>query len=243
MRLWNNPLNVRDLLYRIKSFAQGRKGDQLAIAGGSALLHPVDDLRQLVQWGLVDAQDDNNRSINYEKINVKNVGGLTFRLSENAKEMEAVLEINLTSRPIFGPARPGKVPADLFMLMPFADELRAVFDVSVRKAAKALGLIAARADAPTPGSPIIYQVWSGIYHAKVIVADCTGLNRNVLYEIGIAHTLGKGVVLISQSMQRIPFDIAHLRIIPYANTQEGLARLKEDLKPALKEVVNLDKIS
>lgn len=245
MKLWNNPETVRSLLKSIRSSGEGWKADDLADvnAGGGGLFHPTDDLRQLVQWGLVDAQDKNKRSVEFSNISDVNMRDLTFRLSNNAIEIEDVLEINLTSSPFFGRAQRKRVRGDLFMLMPFKEELKIVFDTAVKNASTALKLEAARADASSSSQAIISQVWSGIYHAKVIVADCTLMNPNVLYEIGIAHALGRETVLISQTPQSLPFDIAHLRILAYINTPEGLVRLEEDLKRVLGEVLSLDKIT
>src|SRR5689334_8284189 len=190
MKLWNNRENVRILLKSIKSSGEGWKGDDLAdLSTGGGVIHPVDDLRQLVEWGLVDAQDKNKWIVEFSNITQENVGELTFRVSNNAIEIEDVLEINLTSSPFFGRAQRKQIRADLFMLMPFKEELKIVFDTAVKNASAALKLEAARADASSSSHAIISQVWSGIYHAKVIVADCTFTNANVLYELGIAHTL------------------------------------------------------
>jgi hypothetical protein len=45
-------------------------------------------------------------------------------------------------------------------------------------------------DLANPGN-IIDQVWTSIRSAAAIVADITGGNVNVYYEIGLAHALGK----------------------------------------------------
>jgi hypothetical protein len=47
----------------------------------------------------------------------------------------------------------------------------------------------------------------------------------VFYEIGIAHTLGREVILITQSVEDIPFDLRHLRYVHYLNNGEGLNQL------------------
>ena len=68
-----------------------------------------------------------------------------------------------------------------------------------------------------------------IARSKVVVCDLTGKNANVFYEVGIAHTLGREVVLITQSAADVPFDLRHLRYIPYLSNSEGLEQLKESL--------------
>ena len=55
------------------------------------------------------------------------------------------------------------------------------------------------------------DVWGAIKGAKVIVADCTDRDPNVFYEIGIAHVIGKPVILLSQTPEDVPFDVSQTR--------------------------------
>jgi hypothetical protein len=55
---------------------------------------------------------------------------------------------------------------------------------------------------------IMEGIWMMINKSRFLVADITDTNPNVLYELGIAHTLGKGVITISEKPDYIPFDIA-----------------------------------
>ena len=60
------------------------------------------------------------------------------------------------------------------------------------------------------------NIWYSIYHSRVIIADLTYQNPNVMYEIVIAHTLGKDTILIYQRgsvNDKFPFDLAHKLII------------------------------
>jgi hypothetical protein len=59
----------------------------------------------------------------------------------------------------------------------------------------------------------------------LMACDLTGKNGNVFYEAGIAHSLGKDVILITQSADDVPFDLRHLRYIQYLNNGEGLQQL------------------
>jgi hypothetical protein len=69
----------------------------------------------------------------------------------------------------------------------------------------------------------------------VVVVDFTGKNANVMYETGIAHTLGKHVVPISQSLDDVPFDMRHHRVARYLANREGFAALRATLKEKLKQ--------
>lgn len=77
------------------------------------------------------------------------------------------------------------------------------------------------------------DVWRGINEAGIIVADLTGRNANVFYETGIAHTLGKEVILLTQDRDEKPFDISHLRYIFYEYTPPGMAKMESALTKTL----------
>jgi len=106
--------------------------------------------------------------------------------------------------------------------MPFADELKPVYEDHVKAVTQRLGLAAVRADDFFAANLIISDVWNAINQARILIADCTGRNPNVFYELGIAHTLGKPVILIAQSADDIPFDIRHIRTILYNLTPRGM---------------------
>ena len=68
---------------------------------------------------------------------------------------------------------------------------------------------------------------------REIICDYTGRNPNVLYEAGITHTLGREVILITQSAEDIPFDHRHLRYVHYLNNGEGLVQLSARIQQRL----------
>ena len=77
-----------------------------------------------------------------------------------------------------------------------------------------------------------------INEAKVIVADLTERNPNVFYEVGLAHAIGKEVILLAQSVEDIPFDLRHLRTIIYKNDYRGQTELHETLKKTITAIVH-----
>ena len=84
------------------------------------------------------------------------------------------------------------------------------------------------------------DVVSLIDRSRVVICDCTGRNPNVFYEIGIAHTLGREVILITQSQEDIPFDLRHLRYVPYLNNREGRKELQRRVEARLANLVGGD---
>ncbi len=96
-----------------------------------------------------------------------------------------------------------------------------------------------RADDLWNNSTIIQDVFELIYCSSVVIVDFSGKNPNVFYEVGIAHTLGKNVIPITQSIDDIPFDLRHHRTLKYLNNSEGLEELRKGLEKRL-EVLKID---
>jgi hypothetical protein len=103
-----------------------------------------------------------------------------------------------------------------FVMMPFADPLGGYYNSIYAPAIERARLKPIRADAEIYGTgKIIDQIWDGINSARVLLAELTGRNPNVMYELGIAHALQKPVVLVSSNEEDVPFDIRHVRVIYY----------------------------
>jgi hypothetical protein len=116
--------------------------------------------------------------------------------------------------------------------MPFADEFQAVYDDHIKKVLTDLGLVAQRADEIASTSMITWDIWERINKARFIIADMTGRNPNVFYEVGLAHALSKEVILLTRSMGDIPFDLQALRFIVYDYTPRGMSEFEKKLRSA-----------
>ena len=137
---------------------------------------------------------------------------------------------------IFQIADPENIePTLVSAMMPFHPNFDEVY-AALKCTAEAAGLRCRRADDIWENPAIIQDVVSLIDRSTMVICDCTGRNPNVFYEIGIAHTLGRDVILITQSEADIPFDLRHLRYVKYLNNGEGLAALTEKLKPRLADL-------
>jgi hypothetical protein len=76
---------------------------------------------------------------------------------------------------------------------------------------------------------VIQDIFSLIFRSQIAICDFIGKNLNVFYEAGIAHTLGKHVVPITQSRDDIPFDIRHHRFLEYLNNDQGRLDMQKRL--------------
>ena len=131
---------------------------------------------------------------------------------------------------------------DVFVLMPFSgDSAQEVYEDHVLKVAGEIGLSILRGDDFHSNSPIMIDVWSAINAAKLIIADLTGKNSNVYYELGVAHTLGKKAILITQDEKDATFDLQHFRYIKYTNTPRGIQEFENNLKTAIVKILEIPK--
>lgn len=130
---------------------------------------------------------------------------------------------------VFAISDPERVERSLVSaMMPFHPSFDAVYE-TLQAAASSAGLLCRRADDIWESPLVIQDVVSLIDRSAIVVCDCTGRNANVFYEAGIAHTLGREVILITQSDADIPFDLRHLRYVRYLNNGEGRAELATTL--------------
>jgi hypothetical protein len=142
------------------------------------------------------------------------------------------IQLGLAQRPAELEARPiaFKIPAtppesDLIsVMMPFATEFAPVFD-ALSAACKNAKMRCLRADHVWTEDEIMQEIFSLIYRSRLIICDFTKMNPNVFYETGIAHTLGRPVIPITQNISHVPFDLRHRRCLTYSNDDKGLKTL------------------
>lgn len=127
-----------------------------------------------------------------------------------------------------------------FVVMPFASELNDVF--SAIKAAlqvEKLDVIPHRADEIVGGGSVMVDVLRNLAEAELVIVDLSGNNANVFYELGIAHTVrcAQSVLLITQNIKDVPFDVKSYRCIEYTLSPNGLSQLQDKLVRFVKEEV------
>ena len=99
------------------------------------------------------------------------------------------------------------------------------------------GFEAVRADMIARSGEIPEQIFRQLRDSPVVIADLTGANPNVMYELGLRHTTGKLTIQIGER-DRLPFDVAAIRTIMFRRTPAGLVQARRELVQAL--ISNLD---
>jgi len=124
-----------------------------------------------------------------------------------------------------------------FTLMPFADGFREVYEKVYKRVCEEKGIRCWRVDERLGPGSITRDIVEGIFDADIVIADLTGKNPNVFYELGIAHSAGNKTIMTTQSLSDIPFDIASYRIIEYQQTISGAEKLYKDLSGAIDDLL------
>lgn len=102
-----------------------------------------------------------------------------------------------------------------FVLMPFHAEFNDIYHLGIKAACEEEGVLAERVDEQKYSETMLERIYRQIGQADFIIADMTGRNPNVFYEVGYAHARGKICTLVTQSADDIPFDLKHHRHIIY----------------------------
>jgi hypothetical protein len=157
-------------------------------------------------------------------------------------------DLPIKVNPIFrGAQRQPTIETDLCsVIMPFGKkeidgseiDFDSVYNGFVKPAFENAGFRVLRSDTDIfrQGEYIIQEIWRLINRSRLIVADLTGRNPNVFYELGISHTVGRDVIILAQNEKDVPFDIQGLQHIKYSIDENGKQKLRGDLDNLLKDV-------
>ncbi len=114
----------------------------------------------------------------------------------------------------------------IFVLMPFRPDFDETFRV-IKDVVESAGFRCMRGDEEKISGSILPHILWLVAKARLIIAEITGRNANVFYELGISHAIGKQVLLISKTAEDMPFDISGLRILTYQDSKDLTHKLKD----------------
>ncbi|MDT0390620.1 hypothetical protein [Streptomyces dubilierae] len=171
---------------------------------------------------------------------------MAHRLAEDGSLFEAELAVALTNETLSRERRAKSAPMTLnsfwgeprtspggfcFVLMPFSPPRRTEIyeDYIAAPLLEQCGISCRRADDIYASSRIMEDVWDSIHSADFIVADLSGRNANVFYELGLAHAVGTPVILVAESSKDIPFDLKGVRTIIYGDSPRTWKILSEKI--------------
>jgi hypothetical protein len=140
--------------------------------------------------------------------------------------------------PISKEARVREFLDTCFVMMPFGSWFDRYYQEIYVPAIREAGFEPKRADELFTTGSVVEQIWEQIEKAKLLLADLTGKNPNVFYELGLAHAARKPVVFTSAQVDDVPFDLRHLRVIIYdVREPEWAPRLMKSVTDYLRNAI------
>ena len=152
-------------------------------------------------------------------------------------------ERTLLITPSFQAGDQHRDPKLVFVLMPFNEKWSNDVLMLIKNAGAKYELEVLRADDIFEPHNIVNDIWQLINRAGLIIADITKHNANVFYELGIAHTIGKEVVLIREANgERPPFDISLWRYFDYELMPSKVEEFNDRLSKVFQSYCKKNKI-
>jgi hypothetical protein len=193
------------------------------------------------QWefGFVDAyiiqfpgslleQSSADRHSALQKVSAQHIDSEFQRLAQMLSLMR--------TKPIFGQAAQPIGSKPILLLLPQDADLRSNQE-AILKAIKANNLTENEAEDIRGGKSAVREMWYSLNSAAVIIADLTGTDAEVMYGLGIAHTLGKETILIHPQGSKYLTDIPRTYRIEYEDSIDGRASLEEQLSQMLRSML------
>ncbi len=118
-----------------------------------------------------------------------------------------------------------------FVLMPFTRDFDDIYKLGIQAACTEAGVLAERVDEQNYSETILERIYRQIQVSDFVIADMTGRNPNVFYEVGYTHAKNKLCTLLTNTAEDIPFDLKHHRHIVYEGSIQTLkAKLAIELE-------------
>jgi hypothetical protein len=131
-----------------------------------------------------------------------------------------------------------KLSGECFTIMPFGGWFDGYYSNIYCPAITNAGLLPRRADDLYRPSAIVHDIWAYTKSCRLILADLTGKNPNVFYELGLAHAIAKPAILVAESISDVPFDLRALRVLEYDKNDPVWGDvLRVKIENAIKEVL------
>jgi len=113
-----------------------------------------------------------------------------------------------------------------FVVMPFKENHRELYNNAIRLALEKEGFNVVRADEIPSGNAFIGNIFSAIEGASLVIGVVTDSNANVMYELGYAERLGRETILLVDNPSSIPSDIRHINHLIYGDQSIDETRSK-----------------
>jgi hypothetical protein len=132
---------------------------------------------------------------------------------------------------VIGPIGNRHAPAGSDERLAYEEALEVYAEV-IERACAEVNLQPVRADGLSVAGEIPEQVFRRLRDDDVVIADLTGANANVMYELGLRHTLDKLTLQVGE-YGRLPFDVSVIRTVMFSRSPNGLIAARKELAELL----------
>lgn len=123
------------------------------------------------------------------------------------------------------------------VLLPYTDFCQRLYAEALQPAIRAANFTVLRPDEMPGGKLVAANLWEAIQTCDAVVADITGCNPNVMYELGLAHAAAKPTILITgEPEERLPFDVRHLQVFRYSHDMRSTDIFCRQVQKALTSI-------
>lgn len=220
----------------------------MGVALASIVVMRIINQQRLVSESLKSIEDRNFYSANDEwRMRLeRQIADLNERLTDQVTEFKQVNHLLydaenssvLVSEPSYQVRTPFldamnipnfEVEEDLiFVLTPF-DKREGTTYAAIVEAFESWDVTVSRGDEEKVESNLLRYIISYMMRSNIIIANVATRNPNVMYELGIAQALGKRVIMISRTIEAVPFDLRNQRILLYKTRQDLISKLRESV--------------
>lgn len=158
---------------------------------------------------------------------------------QQASEKEEALVVPLADEPLaMKPIFESKVadvnPQLCLLVLPGTPSPVDGMRAEIKRALESAGLEVEEAESIF-GYLVMEKLWQKLNATNIVIADVSGKSAEVFYALGIAHTLGREVILLTQGPADIPFDFKKYPHIIYESNEAGYLNLRQELLAYLKK--------
>jgi DNA-binding response OmpR family regulator len=190
--------------------------------------HPDIQIIIFTGWGMEDGLEALHQGAYRYFAKPFNLEELAMTIRFAAEEKMAAI-----SKKVGGSSRKSQY---VFVLMPFANRYKIFYEDVIKRRVEAMGLMCKRADDFFLSSVIMEDILNLIKKAKFILSDFSGKNPNVFFETGIAQSLHKTTIFLSQDLQDVPPMLRNIRCHLYKDSLDGAKEFPAILKKIIGEI-------